>query len=127
MIQPRTASQEEPSIQHKGKSPSVPLDDAGEPCGSVGFQYPGEDDPGAPCEDEGRVRRETLFRLLQFLTVKAGSKRIGQRVLVLAFLAGATPFRKQKQLAAKLGVTAARASQILNLAKAEFTRLAKGN
>lgn len=114
-------------IQHRRKLSSVPLDDAGKPTLAVGFEYPSEDEQEALNQNEGRVRRETLFRLLEFLTARAGSKRVGQRVLVLAFLAGATPFRRQKQLAAKLGVTASRVSQILNLARLEFARLAKGN
>jgi DNA-directed RNA polymerase specialized sigma subunit len=73
------------------------------------------------------LRRETLFRLLYFLTTRAGSKRIGQRVLVLAYLAGATSLRTQKQLGAKLGVSAGRVSQILNSAKCEFAKLAKSD
>jgi hypothetical protein len=95
------------------------------PCATVDFVFPGDNEPERTCEDEGQLRREILFRLLQFLTMRAGAKRIGQRALVLAFLAGAMPFKKQKQLATKLGVSAGRASQILKLAKAEFSKLAK--
>lgn len=110
--------------------PSIAFDEAQRPVIAVEFPHDevadrldGEAEPSR--EDEARLRREILSRLLYFLTTRAGSKRIGQRVLVLAFIAGATPFKKQKQLAAKLGVSAGRASQILKFAKRELSKLAK--
>ena len=94
------------------------------PHGEVAARVDGEAEPS---QDEGRLRRECFFKLLYFLTTRAGSKRIGQRVLVLAYLTGATPFRTQKQLAAKLGVSAGRVSQILKSAKCEFAKLGKAD
>jgi hypothetical protein len=103
--------------------------EAGQPVATVGFSYPAEDSEVAETaqEDQARLRREVMLRLLQMLTAgaSASARRIGQRTLVLAYLAGATPFRTQKQLAEKLGVTAGRASQILNSAKREFAKLAR--
>lgn len=102
----------------------------GEPVLTADFDYPVEGDV-APAEiaqgDAAAVRRETLFRLLHFLTSKAGVKQSGQRTLVLAFLAGATSYRKQKQLASKLRVTPSRCSRIVNSVKGDFDRLARGN
>lgn len=111
------------SIQHKSRLPNIALDDEGRPCGSVPFRYPSEaSDPER--EDEARLRRQVLFRMLHLLTKNAGTKRVGRRVIVLAFVAGATPFTRQKQLAKKLKVSPSRASRIVNSLKREFAKLA---
>ena len=95
---------------------------------AVDFTYPADGAAGElAAKDAGRVRRETLFRLLHFLALKAKPKDIGQRVLVLAFLAGATAYGKQKQLAARMRVSPSRASRIVNSVRCEFSKLAKGN
>ena len=105
------------------------FDDSGARIATVGFDYPVEEGDGEPelaRDSEARLRRETLFRLLHFLTSKAGVKQAGQRTLVLAFLAGATSYRKQKQLASKLRVTPSRCSRLVNSVKCDFDRLACG-
>lgn len=112
------------------RAPSnLAFDDRGEVVPTVGFDFDAveahpDGEPEQSQDDVARARRETLFRLLHCLTTGAGTKRIGQRALVLAFLAGATPFKTQKELAAKLGVSAGRVSQILNSAKRNFAKLA---
>ncbi len=111
------------SIQHKPKLPNVALDDAGEPCGSVGFDYPSEgSDPGR--EDEHRLRRETILAFLRFVSTNGNARKIGARVGLLAFLTGQSDCRTQRQLAKKLRMSTGRVAQMLNVARRDLHKLA---
>lgn len=78
------------------------------------------DHPDLPDElDIRRARQETIVRLLQWLTSgDRRSKAVGQRAIVTGYLL--KPIGTQRDLARRLGVTEARASQLIKEIRAEF-------
>ena len=89
------------------------FDDDGNPVATVDFAYPDD----AP---EADTRGDTLAALVEFLrqlTEDDGQPLpallAGQRLHLLAFLAGASDCQTQRQLATRLNVSAGRVSQIL--------------
>jgi len=77
--------------------------------------------------DESIIRRETLCRFLRFVSARGNTRTVGSRVLLLAFLLGQSDARTQRQLAKRLRLTPGRVSQMLNVARRDFRKLAKGN
>ena len=97
------------------------FDDDGNPVATVDFAYPDD----AP---EADTRGDTLAALVEFLrqlTADTPALLAGQRLHVLAFLAGATPYVTQRELAEALNVTPARVSQILARLPSEWQSVAR--
>ena len=110
---------------HKADAPD--FDDDSEPVAVTSFSFPDEDSSEA--DDVFRVRRETIIRLLQFITAgkREPAKTVGARVLLLAFLAGASDCKTQSELAKRLGITQSGVSRALISAKKDFSMLARGS
>jgi hypothetical protein len=72
--------------------------------------------------------REIACQLLQILTEgNVSPKLIGKRALALQYAFNASTHRNQRELAERMGVTPARASQILTDLDAEAARILRGN
>jgi hypothetical protein len=79
------------------------------PVATVNFVYPG-DEPG---DDLRRLREEIALNLLRLLCGRdASPKQIGQRTLLLLYAMGKCDFKNKAELAARLGVSRARVSQL---------------
>lgn len=103
------------------------------PTAATDFDYPVEDgiDP-APQECEADAVhfnvRLLVCRVLDILTSEgASAKVVGKRALALQYALNASSFRNQKELARQMGVTPARASQILTALEAEAARFLRGD
>jgi hypothetical protein len=85
---------------------STGFDDDGQPVGAVGFKYPDEQgEQEAMAEDLARVRRETIFRVILWLSDgRVGSQAIGRRVRLLAHVMMHST-EPQKSLANRLRVS----------------------
>ena len=79
------------------------------------------DHPDLPDElDIRRARQETIVRLLQWLTSdNRRAKGVGQKAIVAAWLI--QPIGTQRDLARRLGVTEARASQLIKEVRADLS------
>ena len=104
---------------------------------SIGFEGDGQrvpitwpEDPDAPealdhpdlpdeC-DVRRARQQTIARLIQWLTSDSRpAKSVGQRCIVVGYLL--KPIGTQRDLARRLGVTEARASQLIKEVRADLS------
>ena len=109
-----------------GHAMNQAFSDDGTPVQAVAFDFDAVDSlVDTNNDDLRRVRQETTVRLLQFLATRASARACGQRVLLLAFLAGASDCKTQLELAKRLGVTPSRVSQTLKSLRSEFARLAR--
>jgi len=79
------------------------------------------DHPDLPDEcDVRRARQQTIVRLLQWLTSdNRRAKGVGQKAIVAAWLI--QPIGTQRDLARRLGVTEARASQLIKEVRADLS------
>ena len=105
---------------------NLAFDDSGQPIATVDFSYPAEEGDGdPPTEDAAReLRQETILAFLGWISAKGNARRIGARVALLAYLAGRSSCRTQRQLSKKLGLSTGRVSQILNIARRDLATLA---
>jgi len=98
--------------------------------GTIGFDeqhqriavcWPNHDELDGPDElDIRRARQETIVRLLQWLTSdNRRAKGVGQKAIVAAWLI--QPIGTQRDLARRLGVTEARASQLIKEVRADLS------
>jgi hypothetical protein len=95
------------------------------PHGEVAARLDAEAEPDR--QDESRLRRETLCRFLAFVSAHGSARTVGSRVLLLAFLLGQSDSKTQRALARRLRLSPGRVSQMLNVARRDFHKLAKGN
>lgn len=79
------------------------------------------DHPDLPDEcDVRRARQQTIARLIQWLTSDSRpAKSVGQRCIVVGYLL--KPIGTQRDLARRLGVTEARASQLIKEVRADLS------
>jgi len=93
------------------------FDDDGNAVPTVGPEVYRDAPESGPlgCDDEARIRQQTLARLIDFLLVSAPTATaIGRRVALLGYVlrAHSAP-RSQRQLARLLGISPARVNAIL--------------
>jgi len=70
---------------------------------------------------------KAVRELLHVITTDASEREAGRRALLLCFILNPEAIGSQKQLAARLGVSEARTSQLLNEFRQKFTVKASGN
>lgn len=87
----------------------------------IAVVWPNHDELDGPDElDIRRARQETIVRLLQWLTSdNRRAKGVGQKAIVAAWLI--QPIGTQRDLARRLGVTEARASQLIKEVRADLS------
>jgi len=124
MIPLRELPEAEPSIQHKPRLPNIPFEDDGQPCASVGFTYPKDETDATP----DAMRKDAQAAILEFLrqlTEDSTALLAGQRLHLLAYLAGVTDCRTHRELAQRLNVTPSRVTQILQSLPQELQSVAR--
>jgi hypothetical protein len=89
------------------------FDDGGQPTAVTWPEY-STDDPEAD-DDQARLRREIVTRLLVFLATSGTASAIGRKCVLYSWLAGLLPdVRTQADLARHMELTPGRVSQLLN-------------
>jgi len=106
-------------------APELPVyfDDLGEP---VPVDLPADTEPD-PVDDARRGEREILVGLLRAIANIGPALLTGQALHVLAFKAGQSPYRTQKELASALKISEGRVSQISRKIPKKFASLMRLN
>lgn len=111
-------------IQHKETHPHAPgwaFDGDGSPIATADFAYPGD----APEDGTREDTQAAIVEFLRQLTEDTPALLAGQRLHLLAFLAGASDCQTQRQLAARLNVSPGRITQILQALPIEWQGMAR--